>query len=382
MHDVQQEAGTASWHVAGVPDGGFRHVALLAGSQEQYLAEVSGFVRAALARGEPVLVAVPAFRAGPLRQLLGAGAGQVTWADMAEMGRNPARIIPALTAFARDHAGARISCVGECAWPGRTGPELTEAIKQEALANLAFRAMPVTALCPFDRTGLPAGVLAMAGQVHPLLAGDGTLCPSSAYLGADGIPQPCLQPLPDPPADAEALRYQQDMQPVRALTRRRADRCGLPADRADNLTLAVSELAANTLRHSPDGGTLRIWHTPAEMVCQITDQGWIEDPLAGRRPPVSDEGGHGLWLVNEVCDLVERRSGPSGTTIRLHMSLTPAEPAAPPPASRLRPGLGFSAAASTSTQSTPSRRNSARTSKPPVMKWKVVPPSIWIGSWR
>jgi anti-sigma regulatory factor (Ser/Thr protein kinase) len=71
---------------------------------------------------------------------------------------------------------------------------------------------------------------------------------------------------------------------------------GLPADGPDNLTLAVSELAANTLRHSPDGGTLRIWHTPAELISQVTDQGWIEDPLAGRRPPVSDEGGHGLWL--------------------------------------------------------------------------------------
>jgi anti-sigma regulatory factor (Ser/Thr protein kinase) len=295
---------------------------------------MTGFVRAALARDEPVLVAVPAFRAGPLRQALGADAGQVTWADMAEMGRNPARIIPALTAFARDYAGTRVSCVGESAWPGRTGPELTEAIKQDALANLAFRAMPVTALCPFDRTGLPPGVLAMAGQAHPLLAEHGTVRPSHAYLGTDGMPQPCLQPLPDPPADAEALHYQHDMQPVRALTRRRADRCGLPADRTDNLTLAVSELAANTVRHSPDGGTLRIWHTPAELICQITDQGWIEDPLAGRRPPVSDEGGHGLWLVNQVCDLVQRRSGPSGTTIRLHMSLSPPDPATPPQASR------------------------------------------------
>src|SRR5690242_21355131 len=104
-----------------------------------------------------------------------------------------------------------VGCVGESAWPGRTGPELTEAIKQDALANLAFRAMPVTALCPFDRTGLPPGVLALAGQVHPLLTEHGTLCPSPAYLGADGMPQPCLQPLPDPPADAEALHYQQDM---------------------------------------------------------------------------------------------------------------------------------------------------------------------------
>jgi hypothetical protein len=32
-------------------------------------------------------------------------------------------------------------------------------------------------------------------------------------------------------------------------------------------------------------------------------------------------GGHGLWLVHQVCDLVEIRSGDAGTTIRLHMNL-------------------------------------------------------------
>jgi hypothetical protein len=64
MHDDQQQAGTVSRQVAGISGEGFRHVALLAGSQEQYAAEMTGFVRAALARDEPVLVAVPAFRAG------------------------------------------------------------------------------------------------------------------------------------------------------------------------------------------------------------------------------------------------------------------------------------------------------------------------------
>src|SRR5436305_11836564 len=98
MDGDHQAAGTVS-AAAGTGSGGFCHNALLAGSQEQYLAGVNGFVRAALARGEPVLVAVPPFRAGPLRQRLGAGAGRVTWADMPAVGRHPARIIPALTAF-------------------------------------------------------------------------------------------------------------------------------------------------------------------------------------------------------------------------------------------------------------------------------------------
>ena len=48
----------------------------------------------------------------------------------------------------------------------------------------------------------------------------------------------------------------------------------------------------------------------------------ITDPLAGSQPPPPDaSGGHGLWLVYQVCDRVELHSDADGTVIRLHMSL-------------------------------------------------------------
>ncbi len=37
-------------------------------------------------------------------------------------------------------------------------------------------------------------------------------------------------------------------------------------------------------------------------------------------------GGHGLWIVNQVCDQVEMRSDETGTTIRLHMDLPQVRP--------------------------------------------------------
>jgi len=92
--------------------------------------------------------------------------------------------------------------------------------------------------------------------------------------------------------------------------------------RTIDLVLAVSEVAANTVRHAGSPGVLRIWHDAREIVCQLQDKGTITDPLAGRRRPADDAmGGHGLWLVHQVCDLVEIRSGSAGTTIRLHMNL-------------------------------------------------------------
>jgi anti-sigma regulatory factor (Ser/Thr protein kinase) len=94
------------------------------------------------------------------------------------------------------------------------------------------------------------------------------------------------------------------------------------ADRSADLVLAVSELAANTLRHAQAGGTLRAWQSGGDLCCEVRDHGTITDPLAGRHAPSGGQaGGQGLWLVNQVCDLVQLRSGPAGTTIRLSMRL-------------------------------------------------------------
>ena len=37
------------------------------------------------------------------------------------------------------------------------------------------------------------------------------------------------------------------------------------------------------------------------------------------RPDISQEGGRGLWLANQLCDLVKIRSGERGTVVRLHV---------------------------------------------------------------
>ena len=116
--------------------------------------------------------------------------------------------------------------------------------------------------------------------------------------------------------------YTTDLAAIRAIVQRYAVKAGLTEARAIDLVLAVSEVAANTLRHAKSPGTLDIWHDGDEIVCQIEDKGFIADPLAGQRQPGSDaSGGHGLWIVNQVCDLVEMRSDESGTTIKMHMAL-------------------------------------------------------------
>jgi anti-sigma regulatory factor (Ser/Thr protein kinase) len=99
---------------------------------------------------------------------------------------------------------------------------------------------------------------------------------------------------------------------------------GSPGDRTRDLMIAVSELAANTWRHTDASGTIHIWAADGELLCQIHDSGHISDPLAGRLRPTPDtSNGHGLWVVHQLCDLVELRTAGTGTTIRLHLRLRP-----------------------------------------------------------
>jgi anti-sigma regulatory factor (Ser/Thr protein kinase) len=119
-----------------------------------------------------------------------------------------------------------------------------------------------------------------------------------------------------------SLTFTTDLSAVRDFVRHCAREAGLTEARVIDLVLAVSEVAANTLRHAKSAGTLEIWHDSNEIVCQIKDKGFIADPLAGQRRPNPDAtGGHGLWIVNQVCDRVEMRSDETGTTIKLHMAL-------------------------------------------------------------
>jgi anti-sigma regulatory factor (Ser/Thr protein kinase) len=94
---------------------------------------------------------------------------------------------------------------------------------------------------------------------------------------------------------------------------------GIDLERASDLTLAVSEVAANSVRYGGGGGAIRVWQSSDALVCEVTDRGRLEDPLVGRlRPPLAQAGGRGVWLANQLCDLVQIRSNRQGTTVRIH----------------------------------------------------------------
>jgi len=181
------------------------------------------------------------------------------------------------------------------------------------------------------RNGASRRSVSRAGVSCLLMAQDG----ETARREPAGQQAPTRQPVPRPDGDRPvpplpapdlddpmSYTYTTDLAAIRAVVYRYAIQAGLTEARAIDLTLAVSEVAANTVKHAKSPGSLNIWYDKKEIVCQVHDEGVITDPLAGRREPSLDaQGGHGLWIVNHVCDRVDIHSDETGTTIRMHMNL-------------------------------------------------------------
>jgi anti-sigma regulatory factor (Ser/Thr protein kinase) len=127
---------------------------------------------------------------------------------------------------------------------------------------------------------------------------------------------------------------------LREEVRECAVQSGIPEDRAEDMVLAIHELAANAVVHDGGAGRLRVWKLATALQCQVDDAdlmrfpkaGPSRDGMAGIQPgsapsPVSvdslpSEKGHGLWLVRKLADQVKTLSGPHGTRVLIAFDLS------------------------------------------------------------
>ena len=301
--------------------GGLVHDALLYRSLPEYVDRVGAFVAGGVDRGEPVLVAVPGPRIAALRAGLDGAAAGVRFVDMRRVGANPARIIPFVRAWVDGNDAGPARFVGEPIWPGRRRCEALEATRHESLINLAFADADVHIVCPYDAGRLDAQVVADAYRTHPTVVDEDGRRPSDRYTDPSVL-CPSVG-LPPPPARAaiSSLDVTSDLARVRRFVCERAAGI-LPRARLDAMLLAVNEAATNALIHGGKHGVVRIWADDEHFVCEVADDGRLGDPLAGRRvPDARSSGGRGMWMINQLCDLVELHADPSQTTLRMHMTL-------------------------------------------------------------
>lgn len=298
---------------------GFQHQALIYEGADEYLAGTMPFVREALMAGEPLLIAVAEDKRQLIAAELGPDVNRVLLLDARKVGHNPASIAPLWRDFVDDHQGLPVRGIGEPAWTGRGEAALEECHRHEGLLNVTFAgASEWSLLCPYDAEALGDEALAKVALSHSHITRQGRTEPSARFE-----PDPdCLAgELPPPRTAPEVLRFGiAGLAEVRRRVAAAGQGVGLDPMGVSDLVTAASELAANSVTYGGGSGTLRLWTEDDHLIAEVEDDGLIEEPLVGRlRPTISQEGGRGLWLANQLCDLVQIRSSAGRTTVRLHV---------------------------------------------------------------
>ena len=278
------------------------------------------FVEEAIAAGEPVLIALPQASLELVAGSLDVTAGSVVYEDLARSGGNPGRMLPLFQDWVDSRQG-RVRVLGEPVWPGRSRAETVEVLRHESLVNIALAQAPVAMRCLYDAERLDGEVLLGAEATHPVRVGlDGTRSTSRRYVEPPELHRPERWPLEPPPAELAARGFEGDLWALRRFVADDERVVSLGDERGHQLLLAVNEAATNALMHGDGRFEVRIWRDGASVISEVSSGGWFEDPLAGRlRPPKNAVSGRGLWLINQLCDMVELRSSEPATTVRMHM---------------------------------------------------------------
>lgn len=303
--------------------GRFTHEIFPYSGTEELIDGVASFVAEGVEAGDAILVAAEASKLVALDKALDPS-WPVERVDLTSLGRNPARITSLWLDFVSSHReeGRGFRGVGEPVWAQRGPEEISECHHQESIVNLAFGGGPPwRLLCPYDSSLLADSTIRRALEAHPFLYRPGVVADNPDFEAPAGPAERAASPLRDPEGDAvECSISQGSLASLRRIVREQAASARLNEARTEELVLAVNELATNSLRHGGGTGQLRIWREGARLVVEVADGGWMRDSLAGMLPPRLDrEGGRGLWLVNQLCDLVQMRSSRNGTVVRAHV---------------------------------------------------------------
>jgi hypothetical protein len=176
---------------------------------------------------------------------------------------------------------------------------------------------PLWLLCPYDTTDLDQEVLDVAARSHPVLVESDNYRGSTEYGGTVHVEEIFGGRL-TPPQTATTIRTLDPIHHVQQ-TLDAPTRAGLQVGRPTRLAVAIDELARAV---DQDTGhiAIRLWYDQTAMIGEIVDPGTVHDPMIGRGPgpgPFTPRE-RAIRLAHELCDLVQIRSGPTGTTTRIH----------------------------------------------------------------
>jgi anti-sigma regulatory factor (Ser/Thr protein kinase) len=295
-----------------------RHNAFVYSSQHEYVERSVAFLRDGLAAGEGAIVANTRSRLAVMREALDGDAGAVTFVDVGAAYTRPARTLAAYhDVYARElrRAGS-VRAVADVQFGPDPG-EWDVWTGYEAVFNRSFAHLPVWVLCSYDADGIPDPVLEGVWRTHPqVLAGD-AWSTGEHYEEPEGVVRSVLRE----PERLEGLRRVAlgagTVEEVRERVARELAAERVDEQRAIDMLLAVTEVAANAIEHGDGIAALRVGRSEGRFVCEIDDRGpGFDDPLAGYLAPRAGVGA-GLWVVRQTAWHLEFLRAAEGFTARI-----------------------------------------------------------------
>ncbi|WIM99644.1 MEDS domain-containing protein [Actinoplanes oblitus] len=206
--------------------------------------------------------------------------------------------------------------------PGRVRAYLA----YESVCNDTYAPYGSAVTCVWDSRQHSAGVLDGVRATHRyLLTPQGRhrspdFQPADDYLSDHG--RAALHAVPAAVDHEQTLTEFTGLRELRAALSGWAVRHGFAADPADDLVVAVTEVATNGLRHAATPVRVRAWHHGRTLITQCDDNAGQPVPVtAGYHRPGGNRavpGGRGLWLARQLADAVLLDTVPGRTSVRLH----------------------------------------------------------------
>ena len=300
-----------------------QHAAAFHRSHSDLINQLVPLVTGGLERGERVAVALRPATEDALREALGRPVGLVplTQPDGPDsssgqtIAARRARELRALTAM----SGRTVTVVTEHSsrFDGVDGSFWTEL---DAALNVALADLPVALTCFFPDVPLHQAVLDGARCNHPLLLEGGTLRPNRDHI----CPRDLLteRPAPAPvllgPPDLRVLFGAWQLHDVRGVVEQALRDAGCSSARAEDVVVAVNEVATNAIEHGATEAELCVWIDGDGVVCEVHDAGRLRDPLPGLQAPhPSEPRGRGVWIARQLCDTLHVWADGAGTHVRM-----------------------------------------------------------------
>ncbi len=192
----------------------------------------------------------------------------------------------------------------------------------DAATNVALADLPVTQVCFYPDLPLHRAVTEGALANHAFVVDDEGWRSNVDHrqprdvLTATPAPAPVLLGPPDVRRRFGAWALNE----VRALVEQELVAAGFPGERAEDVVLAVNEVATNAVEHGCPEAELALWTAPGGtggVVVEVHDSGVLRDPLPGLvAPPPGEPRGRGLWIARQLCDSLHLWADDAGTHVR------------------------------------------------------------------